>query len=438
MKTIESYFNKLITFYYPIGVTFDEINQEKSHRLFILFLLVTQMMLAIFILINISVNRDISASFDGIVLVCLAALSYYYKISGRLKSSFYGYLALLIILTSFMHLIAPSSLYSNVLWFPVILFLAYFVLPFYAANTLLAIGLISYTLAYTIPYFLPSFPQEVSPPHEILITNLALLFFSALSTAIISKVSSNEEHRVQNFLKNQKEYFENLNQNNAALTSMISHDIANPLMIAMANLNKIDSKDPALLKIRTHLKTIESIIKNARELRAIKSGKLKIELQTTHLYSVCQLAINNLESTASKKGVTFDFSCEQEDQCYIKAETNSLHSSVINNFLTNAIKFSPTGGFISLNIRTIDQQVILTISDQGIGIPAQIINNIFDFSTQTTRKGTSGEAGTGLGLPLAKIFLNMFHATVEIKSSITPPTGTSFIIKFPKIIVEDN
>jgi signal transduction histidine kinase len=111
-----------------------------------------------------------------------------------------------------------------------------------------------------------------------------------------------------------------------------------------------------------------------------------------------------------------------------------LRFQVIQNFLQNSIKFSYQNDTIKISLFSQDGHAVIQISDNGIGMPAAIINNVFTMHKKTSSVGTEGERGTGYGMPIAYEFIKAMGGTVEIKSleenEINLAHGTEFKIKF--------
>jgi signal transduction histidine kinase len=107
---------------------------------------------------------------------------------------------------------------------------------------------------------------------------------------------------------------------------------------------------------------------------------------------------------------------------------------VINNILTNAIKFSRLGSEVEINASYENRlnKARISIKDHGIGMPKSLIEKIFDISEQTSRTGTSGEIGTGFGMPLVKKFVSEYGGQIEVRSveehENSMSHGTEFII----------
>jgi signal transduction histidine kinase len=123
------------------------------------------------------------------------------------------------------------------------------------------------------------------------------------------------------------------------------------------------------------------------------------------------------ERKLQEKGVELLFDRERVGNYSVMAERTSLIHSVINNILSNSIKFSEKDSQITMSAEaTSDERVCVTIQDQGIGIPKNLLPVLFSSTAKTSRAGTSGEAGTGYGMPLVKAYVGLFGGTIEVES----------------------
>ena len=105
-----------------------------------------------------------------------------------------------------------------------------------------------------------------------------------------------------------------------------------------------------------------------------------------------------------------------DQKLYVLAEETSFINSVLVNVLSNAIKFSSRGSVIKVRASAGDNDVTLTVTDQGIGIPPELLDKLFEPSEPTTRPGTDGENGTGFGLPLTSKFVAAYGGSVSVDS----------------------
>jgi len=105
--------------------------------------------------------------------------------------------------------------------------------------------------------------------------------------------------------------------------------------------------------------------------------------------------------------------------------------TIIRNLISNAIKFTPEGGKISINTQKIEDKVRLIIIDTGEGIQPEILNSIHRFEDNVSTRGTSGEVGSGLGLVLCKEFVAQNKGTLRFDSQ--PGEGTTVTVEFPAV-----
>lgn len=117
----------------------------------------------------------------------------------------------------------------------------------------------------------------------------------------------------------------------------------------------------------------------------------------------------------------------------------AFFNQVLNNIFSNAIKFSSENSKIELNVREETRYIRLSIRDNGIGIPSNLVSRLFDHLSKTTRKGTKGESGTGFGLPLANAFVKAFGGKITVISKTEIDNhGTVFHIYLQKVVEETN
>ena len=113
---------------------------------------------------------------------------------------------------------------------------------------------------------------------------------------------------------------------------------------------------------------------------------------------------------------------------WIEIDTDKM-TQVIDNILNNAIKYSPDGGKITVSMKTTDDQMILSISDQGLGIPKQDLPKIFDRFYRVDRARSRAQGGTGLGLAIAKEIIKQHNGFIWAKSEYGK--GSTFTIVLP-------
>lgn len=210
------------------------------------------------------------------------------------------------------------------------------------------------------------------------------------------------------------------------LIHILCHDLINPLGVIMNSLqlkipNYIETQKETMLACCNQ---IYEIIKLVRELRAVTEGKKELQLSTLNLKTVLTESLKMLDHQFAQKNIEPILNISEDIN--VIAEKVSLVNTVFNNLLTNAIKFSHPNSQIRIDAQQNGEQaegrpaegrsIVVVIKDTGIGMPRTLLDRVFSVASPTTRKGTSGEKGTGFGMPLVKKFVSVYGGTIELSS----------------------
>jgi signal transduction histidine kinase len=171
------------------------------------------------------------------------------------------------------------------------------------------------------------------------------------------------------------------------------------------------------------------ITQNVRRMYAVSKGKAEVDLSPCSLNSSVQHLQQMFATELEKKGLRLNYDFEKNKGIHLIVDPVSFDNQVMGNIFSNAIKFSHPGGEITISARTVDsKQIAIEVKDSGIGMPVQLMESLFDMNKKTTRSGTSGEKGTGLGMHIMKSFVEMYHGEVIVESvdrEVSRDSGTS-------------
>lgn len=204
--------------------------------------------------------------------------------------------------------------------------------------------------------------------------------------------------------------------------SIISHDLKNPAIAQREALQMlIDySKEwdtESLSKYYNELlKSADNqveLLYNLLNWAQVQTGRMPYHPVIFDLVSELMLDISLLKNMAKNKGVTLNI--EIPDNTVLTADRNML-TTIIRNLLTNAVKFTGKGGTVSLQVEKINNKHLFAISDTGLGMTFEQINNLFHVDRRHSRKGTSGEQGNGLGLIVCKELIEKHGGTLHVES----------------------
>jgi signal transduction histidine kinase len=250
-----------------------------------------------------------------------------------------------------------------------------------------------------------------------------LLMIAVLMLARLSKQLNRSREEILRLKTLARESDDRL-QDTEALLHLLSHDLAGPLFVIQSTAELQGEKNQTDPKVRQSFekisqvaKSAQSVLKVVKELEAIDAGKMDLLLKPVPLRASLQSTLDILKPMATGKNVELHLDSDLSAELKVLGERTVLEHTIFHNVLANAIKFSQPGDRIEIHVtRPNADLVAIHIKDQGVGIPRTLIPLLFSHSGKTSRRGTSGEKGTGLGLPLAQRYLQKFGGSIAVAS----------------------
>lgn len=228
------------------------------------------------------------------------------------------------------------------------------------------------------------------------------------------KISSDNK-----LLATQKFKLERANLDKSTLLNVLCHDIGNPLQVILSFAEFIEDDQPENPEVKNIIKgatVINQIIDHVRLLQVADTKANGLELLPVKLSECIEQAIFIFDNKLQEKELSISYDKALMEKMAVIAEPVSLSNFVINNIFSNAIKFSEKGSTINVNAVIDNEFIHLSIQDHGIGMPPEILDNLFIVSKLATRPGTQGETGTGLGMKVMNSYVNSFGGRIEIES----------------------
>jgi len=223
------------------------------------------------------------------------------------------------------------------------------------------------------------------------------------------------------------------NQTKDRLFSILAHDLRGPIgnleqMLNLFSMEELDEETRSMIMddIKVTVKSSFTLLDNLLNWARIQSGPISMRPEKLSLKSLFENARTLLESQADQKSLKITVSGEESAFIYSDANSSEM---VLRNLLSNAIKFTPELGLINISWRDEGDFVKISVTDTGVGIDRERLENLFRLTTNTTW-GTKGEKGTGLGLVLVKEFVEKNGGNIEVSS--TPGKGSTFSFTLPK------
>ncbi|MCC5927371.1 MAG: hypothetical protein JJU41_12510 [Bacteroidetes bacterium] len=239
-----------------------------------------------------------------------------------------------------------------------------------------------------------------------------------------------EEIRLQN------EKLRQMNQEKSDFMNIAAHDLRNPLTAVqgiasiMADPNDTFTKEEILDFadiISTSSDRMFELIENYLNVHKLEQGEVIAQVQSMRLQEAIKKSIERFEQQAAKKKMTINVL--GADQEIVVSADPSLTEQVLDNLISNAIKYSPIGSEITVHLSGDGKAGYVTVTDNGPGIPQEKMADLYKKFAKIGNVPTGGEVSTGLGLSIVKHLLTMMKG--EIRCESQPGKGTSFTISLP-------
>jgi len=235
-------------------------------------------------------------------------------------------------------------------------------------------------------------------------------------------------------LQEAKEQAEQANSLKDKFVSLVAHDLRSPLAGIITALDFIYTDTDAPLheehqeivgRLINIGKSLVQMIEDVLNIGRLKSGKIRPNLEVLPGKALVDKVIKNLSYLAKQKGV--ELCNELPDHCQWSVDP-ALFGEVVQNLTSNGIKFCVKGDHIRFYQPPADKG-ILAVADTGTGIAPEVIPKLFKVEEKTSTPGTSGEQGTGFGLPFSQDIMHAHGGEIRVESQ--PGQGSTFFLYLP-------
>ena len=219
--------------------------------------------------------------------------------------------------------------------------------------------------------------------------------------------------------------------------SNVSHELRTPLTSVKSYLEALDDGAlsepvaPEFVKVSlTETNRMMRMVTDLLSLSRIDNNTSHLDVELTNFTAFITYILNRFDKIKNqdetkKYEIIRDYPITP---IWVEIDTDKM-TQVIDNIMNNAIKYSPDGGTITVSVKTTDVQLILSISDEGLGIPKQDLPKIFDRFYRVDKARSRAQGGTGLGLAIAKEIIKQHHGFIWAKSEYGK--GSTFTIVLP-------
>lgn len=285
--------------------------------------------------------------------------------------------------------------------------------------------------------------QENEMRRQEFIQNI-LVIVAVLSIIVLYTVyrSGRRRKRINRLLLDHQEEIkrrslelEQLNQVKDKFFSIISHDLRSPMTALAGTLDLLDSKKISAEEfatltnaLRIQFNHTKTLINNLLDWTLLQMDKLNVHLEPVKLARLTDESFAALRDLYPKN---IQFENRMPDSLTGLGDRNIL-SLVLRNLILNAIKFTESGGKVWVDAREHNNELVISVSDNGTGIKPEVQEFLFTKTSSYTSRGTANEKGTGLGLILCKEFVEKNGGKIWFESK--PGEGSTFFFTLPKAV----
>ncbi len=217
----------------------------------------------------------------------------------------------------------------------------------------------------------------------------------------------------------------------------ISHELRTPLTLLLTPLESLITKgrhtfpqdiQDTLSSMQANGMRLLKLINDLLDLVRLESGQMKVTIKPLHLETFIKGIVSSVRKAAEDRGIRVEADV-YESELALHTDRDKLEK-VLLNLVFNALKFTSPGGTIRISAHSENEDVMIQVSDTGIGIPQESLAFIFDRFWQVDNSSKRKHQGAGIGLALVKEFVEILGGSVDVESE--EEKGTDFIIKMPK------
>ncbi len=218
----------------------------------------------------------------------------------------------------------------------------------------------------------------------------------------------------------------------------MSHELRNPLNVILGYSEVLLRTEqikasPHLLRLSEGLRrnalAQSYLIRDLLELSRLRSGKLTLSCETVSLMTAVNNAVETVRADAQAKDIVIEIGTPSEP-LFVEGELLRLEQ-IVWNLLTNAVKFTPNGGKVSVRLEREDNKAVLIVEDTGQGIEASFLPNVFEMFRQGDARASREHAGMGIGLALVQQLVRL-HGGSVVAYSAGLGKGTRFTVTLPE------
>jgi signal transduction histidine kinase/DNA-binding response OmpR family regulator len=273
--------------------------------------------------------------------------------------------------------------------------------------------------------------KQVQQRNGLLVIGLLILLFAAALSYYYVKL-----RKANDITQKQEAQLRTLDMAKSRFFANISHELRTPLTLILGPLSTLLKNETLNNVGLTHAQLAQSnaqnllkLVNEILDLSKLESGKMKIQETTVRFQPFISRLVSAFESHAEYLGIHYQLEYKAAERLRLDLDAEKT-TQIVNNLLSNALKFTPRGGSVSVKIEDLSNVMRLTVSDTGRGIHPDDLPHVFNRFYQTNQVDAAIEGGTGIGLALCRELVDVMEGRIWVESELG--RGSQFYVEFPK------
>lgn len=264
-------------------------------------------------------------------------------------------------------------------------------------------------------------PGRFSEQDAALLTPLADLGASAIAATRALTAVENQEASKSHFIR------------------VATHELRSPVAVAQSLVRGVlkgyageltGKQNEVFSRISRRLDFLENLVNDLLDLAAGKASELAGEETAVAIYASVGRAVLLIQPRAEEKGVALALHpcCEE----LVAWGTEEGLDRIFVNLIGNAVKYTPSGGSVTVSLRRVGEEIQIEVADTGIGIPEEALPHLFEEFYRAPNAKALNAVGTGLGLSIVQDLVNRYGGRIEVESAVEQ--GSTFTVNFPMLV----
>ena len=301
---------------------------------------------------------------------------------------------------------------------------------------LLAMGISLFTAAYftTIYYLRKYIYRKIKLIYKTIHKHKLSTQEKSKSIDVRANIIDEVEKQVAEWAEQQKEEIDKYKawaEYRRHFVGDISHELKTPIFNIQGYLHTLldgaihdeEVNVKFIRKAAKNLERLHTIVEDLEAISRLESGELILEMQAFDIRKLTEEVFEDLEIKAAQRRIVLEFKEGAAQNFRVLADRESIRQ-VLTNLVSNSIKYGKDNGRTRIGFYDMDKNILIEVADNGLGIPKQHINHVFDRFYRVDKSRSRAQGGSGLGLSIVKHIIEAHKQTINVRS--TPDLGSTF------------